>query len=71
MRQFNQGETLAMQWRAHGIGVQCVIEEVSDTYLRFRTQSPIRGVAAGQQAVFYEDDVVIGSATIHDSTRSD
>lgn len=71
LRPFTQGETLTMQWRAHGIGVQCEIEEASDTSLRFRTQSPIRGVAAGQQAVLYDGDVVIGSATIHDSARID
>jgi tRNA-specific 2-thiouridylase len=65
------GETLQMQWRAHGIQVECVIEEVTDSYLRFRTSTPIRGVAAGQQAVFYEGDIVIGSATINDSTRID
>jgi tRNA-specific 2-thiouridylase len=70
-RSFVVGEELAMQWRAHGIQVSCVIEEVSETYLRFRTASPIRGVASGQQAVFYEGDVVIGSATIHDSARID
>ena len=70
-RPFRMGETLQMQWRAHGIQVECVIEEVTDTYLRFRTSTPIRGVAAGQQAVFYEGDIVIGSATINDSTRID
>ena len=70
-RSFRAGEELAMQWRAHGIQVSCVIEDVTETTLRFRTASPIRGVAAGQQAVFYEGDVVIGSATIHDSARVD
>jgi tRNA-specific 2-thiouridylase len=44
------------------------IEETSDGF-RLQFDEPAYGVAAGQTAVIYEDDVVVGSGTIASSAR--
>ncbi len=63
------GARLGMQWRAHGREIGCTVVAVSDSSLTFETDEFIRGVAPGQQAVFYSGDAVVGSVTIDSSAR--
>jgi len=63
------GAKLGMQWRAHGTEVACTVTEVSEDSLTFVTDSFIKGVAPGQQAVFYDGDRVVGSVMIDSSSR--
>lgn len=62
------GTAVGMQWRAHGTEVAAEIISVADDAVSFKVATPIRGVAPGQQAVFYIADQVVGSVTI-DSAR--
>ncbi|MGK5552915.1 tRNA 2-thiouridine(34) synthase MnmA [Actinomadura kijaniata] len=57
-----------VQLRAHGEVYDCVAEPVP-AGLRIRLAAPARGVAAGQTAVLYEGDRVLGSATISEAVR--
>jgi tRNA-uridine 2-sulfurtransferase len=52
-----------VQLRAHGEVHDCVAVCVADE-VRIDLRAPARGVAAGQAAVFYRGDTVLGSATI-------
>ena len=52
-----------VQVRAHGEPVPAIAGPDGDL-LRVRLDAPARGVAAGQAAVFYDGDTVLGSATI-------
>ncbi len=52
-----------VQLRAHGEALPATATPDSDL-LRIRLHSPARGVAAGQAAVLYQGDTVLGSATI-------
>jgi tRNA-uridine 2-sulfurtransferase len=52
-----------VQLRAHGEVHQATAEPDGDQ-VRIRLASPARGVARGQAAVFYDGDMVLGSATI-------
>lgn len=52
-----------VQFRAHGEPVQATAQLDGDL-LRIRPDAPARGVAAGQAAVLYDADTVLGSATI-------
>ncbi|MEY4322936.1 MAG: hypothetical protein RL410_717 [Actinomycetota bacterium] len=63
------GAEVGVQWRAHGIEVPAVITEVSENSLSFTTSEFIRGVAPGQQAVFYSGNRVLGSVMIQSSAR--
>lgn len=63
------GARLGMQWRAHGREIACTVTHVSADTLSFVTDEFIRGVAPGQQAVFYAGDEVVGSVTIDSSAR--
>jgi len=51
------------QLRAHGEVHECTADIVDDGLL-VRFLAPPRGVASGQTVVLYDDDIVIGSATI-------
>ncbi len=54
----------AVQVRAHGEAVPCTVEADGDGW-RVLLDRPLRGIAAGQAAVLYDDDdVVLGSATL-------
>ncbi|WP_067818729.1 tRNA 2-thiouridine(34) synthase MnmA [Actinomadura kijaniata] len=57
-----------VQLRAHGEVYDCVAEPAA-AGLRIRLASPAKGVAAGQAAVLYEGDRVLGSATISEAVR--
>ncbi|MFC5186229.1 tRNA 2-thiouridine(34) synthase MnmA [Actinomadura harenae] len=57
-----------VQLRAHGEVHDCTAEPVEDG-VRIRLDRPARGVAAGQAAVLYVGDRVLGSATISEATR--
>jgi tRNA-specific 2-thiouridylase len=57
-----------VQLRAHGTPQPAVCEADGGT-LRIRLHSPARGVARGQAAVLYDDEVVLGSATISAVSR--
>jgi tRNA-specific 2-thiouridylase len=52
-----------VQLRAHGEVHDCVAVSVADE-VRIELRAPARGVAAGQAAVLYSGDTVLGSATI-------
>ncbi|GLW62504.1 tRNA-specific 2-thiouridylase MnmA [Actinomadura rubrobrunea] len=58
-----------VQLRAHGEVHDCVAEMVDDT-MRIRLARPARGVAAGQAAVLYDGDRVLGSSTIASTVRA-
>lgn len=53
----------AVQLRAHGRPVGCRVTAGADGWL-LRLDEPVRGVAAGQAAVLYDADRVLGSATV-------
>jgi tRNA-specific 2-thiouridylase len=52
-----------VQMRAHGLVTNAQVT-VDDGEVRIRLAEPQRGIAAGQAAVLYDGDAVIGSATI-------
>jgi tRNA-specific 2-thiouridylase len=52
-----------VQLRAHGMVHECTAVD-RDGGWELRLSTPARGVAAGQAAVLYDGDVVLGSATI-------
>jgi tRNA-specific 2-thiouridylase len=52
-----------VQLRAHGEVHPAVCEQDGDV-IRISLREPARGIAAGQAAVFYDGDAVLGSATI-------
>jgi tRNA-uridine 2-sulfurtransferase len=52
-----------VQLRAHGEVHPAVCEQDGDM-VRISLREPARGIAAGQAAVFYDGDAVLGSATI-------
>jgi tRNA-specific 2-thiouridylase len=52
-----------VQLRAHGEVHPCIAAVVGDE-LRIELNEPARGIAAGQAAVLYHGDTVLGSATI-------
>jgi tRNA-specific 2-thiouridylase len=58
-----------VQLRAHGEVYPAVCEPAGER-VRVLLREPARGVAAGQAAVFYDGDAVLGSATISSTTRS-
>ncbi|MDX6422049.1 MAG: tRNA-uridine 2-sulfurtransferase [Trebonia sp.] len=53
----------SVQLRAHGEVHECVAMLAGDE-LRIDLRAPARGIAAGQAAVLYREDKVLGSATI-------
>jgi len=53
----------AVQLRAHGEVHPCTVWQ-DDATVEIRLDAPARGVAAGQAAVLYDGDAVLGSATI-------
>jgi tRNA-specific 2-thiouridylase len=52
-----------VQLRAHGMVHACTVADAPDGW-ELKLGSPARGVAAGQAAVLYDGDIVLGSATI-------
>jgi tRNA-uridine 2-sulfurtransferase len=58
-----------VQLRAHG-DVHACTAWIADDALRIRLHRPARGVAKGQAAVLYDDDTVLGSATISSTSAS-
>jgi tRNA-specific 2-thiouridylase len=52
-----------VQLRAHGMVHGCAVSSTADGW-RIDLTTPARGVAAGQAAVLYDGDAVVGSATI-------
>lgn len=58
-----------VQLRAHGEVYACRAWQ-RDEELVIRLDDPVAGVAAGQAAVLYEGDIVLGSATIASTSRS-
>jgi tRNA-specific 2-thiouridylase len=57
-----------VQLRAHGEVHDCTVEPDGEV-LRIRLHRPAQGVAKGQAAVLYDQDVVLGSATIAAADR--
>lgn len=68
-KDFEVGNRLEVQWRAHGNTVSCEILQNSKSEFIFKTDEYIRGVAPGQQAVFYEGNRVVGSVVIDSARR--
>ncbi|MEY3408041.1 MAG: hypothetical protein RL038_1102 [Actinomycetota bacterium] len=60
------GTEVGLQWRAHGTEVPARLE-ITDSGVRVQVAESIRGVAAGQQAVFYIGSKVVGSMIIESS----
>ncbi len=58
----------SVQLRAHGMVSDASVTQHGDEVIA-RLAQPQRGIAAGQAMVFYDDDVVLGSATITAATR--
>lgn len=52
-----------VQLRAHGMVHACLVKEHGDGW-RIALDIPAQGVAAGQAAVLYDGDTVLGSATV-------
>lgn len=59
--------TALAQYRAHGRPVGCIVERQDHT-LTVTFTEPQLGVAPGQTVAFYDDDRVVGSATIASTT---
>ena len=55
-----------VQLRAHGAVHSCTVTAAGDGW-RLTLATPARGIAAGQAAVLYDGDVVLGSATISEA----
>ncbi|NBV90129.1 MAG: tRNA 2-thiouridine(34) synthase MnmA, partial [Actinobacteria bacterium] len=64
------GQQVMVQVRAHGEALPARVELTDDGF-RVLLDTYLRGVAAGQSAVIYDDTRVIGSATISRSRRVD
>jgi tRNA-uridine 2-sulfurtransferase len=58
-----------VQLRAHGDVHPAVCEPAGDS-VRVSLGKPVRGIAPGQAAVFYDGDAVLGSATISSTSQS-
>ena len=58
-----------VQVRAHGDPVPATISTVPSG-VSVELEDPLRGVAPGQAAVFYDGDLVVGSATICGTDRA-
>lgn len=58
------GDRLALQVRAHGAAVPCRVAAVTAGSFTVALAGDLRGVAAGQSAVLYDGDRVVGQATI-------
>lgn len=56
-------ERCRVQLRAHGLVYDCAVALVDGGW-RIELDAPARGIAAGQAAVLYEGDRVLGSATV-------
>lgn len=58
-----------VQLRAHGTPVPAGYRATADDGLEVRFGAPVRGLAAGQSAVLYDQDRVVGQATIDEVLR--
>jgi tRNA-uridine 2-sulfurtransferase len=58
------------QLRAHGAPVRCTAD-VADSQLVVALHEPVRGIAPGQTVVVYDQDRVVGSATIDRASTGD
>ncbi|MEI2717007.1 MAG: tRNA 2-thiouridine(34) synthase MnmA [Candidatus Nanopelagicales bacterium] len=58
------GAPLAVQIRAHGDPVDCVVIGAEPFGFDIESVTPLIGVAAGQSAVLYDGDQVVGQGTI-------
>ena len=63
------GERVGLQWRAHGTEATATLAAVDEGTVSLNLAEPIRGVAAGQQAVMYQGTRVVGSFVIESSWR--
>ena len=63
------GVRLGVQVRAHGAEVPALIRAADAETAEFVTDSPIRGLAAGQAAVLYDGTRVVGAVTVARASR--
>ncbi len=66
----NDGTELISQIRYNDKGTLSVINNVNADQLAVEFYAPVKGVAPGQSAVFYEGDDVIGGGIIHSSLNT-
>jgi len=57
-------KTVTVKTRSSHRGAQCKAEPLSSTTVRIILESPENGIAAGQSAVLYEGDMVVGGGVI-------
>jgi tRNA-specific 2-thiouridylase len=60
----NKPKNLAVKTRSTQRGVQCKAEPLGASMIRIILENPESGIAAGQSAVLYDEDMVIGGGTI-------
>lgn len=63
------GESVGLQWRAHGTEAPATLTAADAESVALSLAAPIRGVAAGQQAVMYQGTRVVGSFVIESAWR--
>lgn len=63
------GAAVGLQWRAHGSEVAATVTSADQDTVALAVSEPIRGVAAGQQAVMYQGTRVVGSFIIESAWR--
>jgi tRNA-specific 2-thiouridylase len=59
-------EANAVQVRYNSSPVPCEIEDVDGGEIRVLLSEPVRGIALGQSAVFYQGDLVVGGGVVHE-----
>jgi tRNA-specific 2-thiouridylase len=64
------GSRIHVQIRAHGDALPGTLHVGDDGLVTIQLKEYLRGLAAGQAAVFYDGTRVIGSATVSRSRRS-
>ena len=63
-RALGEGDDLEVQLRYRSAPVRVAALERCDDDLRVTLEAPFAGLAPGQAAVFYRDDVVVGGGRI-------
>jgi tRNA-uridine 2-sulfurtransferase len=64
------GSRVAVQVRAHGAAVPCVVATADAGGVAVSLESPLSGVAPGQTLVLYDGSRVLGAATVSGSQRA-
>ena len=62
--QISPGKKYQVRIRYRTVPVECVVKEYKDNRMVIELLKPVKGIAPGQAAVLYDEDVVIGGGTI-------